>query len=192
MADYDTYMLFGAVYTSQDAAQLDYDAVKALYYEWNLMDTFDAAIVSKRKDGKVKIVKKHEQPTRQGAWRGAGIGLAAGAVIALFPAAAIGSGLLAGTTGAGAAMGAIAGHVSMGMSRSDLKEVGEELDEGETGLIVVAATDVAGRVEQAVKNASKLIQAQVKANEDALIDEIRQAEADSEADTTAAASADES
>jgi uncharacterized membrane protein len=89
-------------------------------------------------------------------------------------------------------MGAIAGHVSMGMSRSDLKEVGEELDEGETGLIVVAATDVAGRVEQAVKNASKLIQAQVKANEDALIDEIRQAEADSEADTTAAASADES
>ena len=43
-------------------------------------------------------------------------------------AAAIGGGLLAATTGGGAAIGAIAGHVSKGMSRSDLKELGEHLD----------------------------------------------------------------
>jgi hypothetical protein len=27
MADYDTFVLFGAVYTSSDVAQMDYDAV---------------------------------------------------------------------------------------------------------------------------------------------------------------------
>jgi hypothetical protein len=46
-------------------------------------------------NGKVKILEKHEQPTRKGGWRGAGIGLATGVAIALFPAAAIGGGLLA-------------------------------------------------------------------------------------------------
>ena len=62
MADYDTFILFGAVYDSQEVAEMDYEAVKSLY-DWQLIDTFDAAIVAKREDGKVKIVKKHEQPT---------------------------------------------------------------------------------------------------------------------------------
>jgi uncharacterized membrane protein len=121
VADCDTFMLFGAVYSSTELAQMDYDAVKSLHYDWGLIDDFDAAIVTKRDDGKVKILKKHEQPTRKGGWRGAGIGLATGAVIALFPAAAIGSGLLAATTGTGAALGAVAGHVAAGISRSDLR-----------------------------------------------------------------------
>ena len=130
MTDYDTYAVLGAVYDNQDAAEMDYEAVKSLYYDWKLIDNFDAAIVAKRDDGKVKIVKKHEQPTRKGGWHGAGWGLAAGAAVALFPAAAIGGGLLAATTGGGAAIGAIAGHVSKGMNRGDLKDLGENLDAG--------------------------------------------------------------
>ena len=82
----------------------------------------------KQDDGKVKIVNKHEQSTRKGGWKGAGWGLATGAVLALFPAAAIGGGLIAVTTGGGAAIGAIAGHVSKGMTRGDLKDLGERLD----------------------------------------------------------------
>ena len=61
---------------------------------------------------------------------GGGVGLATGLVIALFPAAAIGGGLLAGTTAGGAVLGAVAGHAAAGMSRDDLKELGEELDAG--------------------------------------------------------------
>ena len=179
MPEYDTYMVCGAVYNSAAAAQMDYDAVKSLYYDWQLIDNFDAAIVQKRDDGKVKILKKHEQPTRKGGWRGAGIGLATGAVIALFPAAAIGSGLLAATTGTGAALGAVAGHVTAGMSRSDLKELGERLDEGETGLIVIAAADVSSKVAEVLKNANAVTQKQLKASVEELEKDVSEAESDS-------------
>lgn len=178
MADYDTFILFGAVYANSDTAEMDYEAVKSLYYEWQLIDNFDAAIVTKRDDGKVKIVKKHEQPTRKGGWRGAGIGLATGAAIALFPAAAIGSGLLATTTAGGAVLGAIAGHVTGGMSRSDLKDLGEQLDRGETGLIVVAAADVSSKVEQALANAADVTSKELKANEADIDKEVKEAESD--------------
>ena len=107
-------------------------------------------------DGKVKIVKRVEEPTRHGAVRGLLVGLAVGAVVALFPAAAIGLGAgmaVGGALGAGA--GAVAGHVAGGMSRSDLKDLGELLDEGESGLIVVAASDVEARVEATTKLAKK-------------------------------------
>lgn len=177
MPDYDTFTVFGAAYTDAASAEADYEAVKSLYYDWDLMDTFDAAIVAKHDDGKVKIVKKHEQPTRQAGWRGAGIGLATGAIIALFPAAAIGGGLLAATTAGGAALGAVAGHVTGGMKRSDLKDLGEHLDSGQTGLIVVTATDLAKRVRAALEAANEVLEKDLKALEDELNKEVADAEA---------------
>ena len=150
MADYDTFMVYAGVYPNVDTAEADYQAVKDLYYGTDLIDTFDAAVIGKKENGKVKIYKKHEQPTRHGGWTGAGWGLATGVVIALFPAAAIGTGLLAGTTAIGAGVGALAGHASGGMSRSDLKERGEELDVGEAALIVAAASDMEPKVDAAL------------------------------------------
>lgn len=178
MADYDTFILFGAVYENEDVAELDYEAVKSLYYDWQLIDNFDAALVAKRENGKVKIVRKHEQPTRKGGWRGAGIGLATGAVIALFPAAAIGSGLLAATTGGGAALGALAGHAAAGMSRSDLKELGEHLDTGQTGLVVVAASNVGEKVEAALERADSVVSKQLDADEAAIDEDVKEAESE--------------
>lgn len=163
---YDTFMVYAGAYGSLDDAEMDYEAVKSLYYDWGLIDNFDAAVLEKTADGKVHIRHKHEQPTRKGGWRGAGIGLAAGVVIALFPGAAIGGGLLATTTGGGAALGALAGHVSGGMSRGDLKELGEGLDAGESGLVVIAASDVGSKVEAAITRAAKLQQKELKAAED--------------------------
>ena len=178
MADYDTFILFGAVYDSEDVAELDYEAVKSLYYDWQLIDNFDAALVAKRENGKVKIVRKHEQPTRKGGWRGAGIGLATGAVIALFPAAAIGSGLLAATTGGGAALGALAGHAAGGMSRSDLKDLGEHLDAGQTGLVVVAASNVSEKVEAALERSDSVVSKQLDADEAAIDEDVKEAESE--------------
>lgn len=48
------------------------------------------------------------------------------------------------------------------MSRSDLKEVGELLDAGNSGLIVVAATDLESRVEKALERAAKVTRKQLK------------------------------
>src|SRR6185295_6483026 len=130
----DTLMVFVGVYDSAEEAQADYQAVHDLHTEANLIDAYDAAIIERRDDGKVKIVKKHETPTRVGGVLGGGVGLATGLVIALFPAAAIGGGLLAATTTGGAVLGAVAGHAAGGMSRHDLKELGESLDKGSAGL----------------------------------------------------------
>jgi len=177
MSDYVTMTVFGATYDSVDAAEADYEAVKALYYDLNLMDTFDAAVLFKKENGKVKIMDKHEQPTRQGAWAGAGWGLATGLVMALFPAAAIGTGLLATTTGAGAAYGALLGHAVGGMSRGDLKDLGESLDYGQAGLVVVAATDVGDRIATALKSAGKVVKKEIKSDEKDLKESLKEAEA---------------
>jgi hypothetical protein len=92
------------------------------------------------------------------------VGLATGLVIALFPAAAIGGGLLAATTGTGAALGAWAGHAAAGMSRSDLKELGEQLDAGQAGLIVVGVSDMGAKIEKVMTNADKVEEKQLDAD----------------------------
>lgn len=167
MGDYDTYVFCAGTYPDVDRAEADYQAVKDLYYATNIVDTFDAAVLAKNEGGKVKIHKKHEQPTRHGAWTGAGWGLATGLVVALFPSAAIGTGLLAGTAAAGAGLGAIAGHVSGGMDRGDLKDLGETLDAGQAALVVAAASDIADKVRVAMGNATQIDakQARIEAEE---------------------------
>jgi hypothetical protein len=81
-----------------------------------------------------------------------------------------------GAIGAGA--GAVAGHVVGGMKRSDLKDLGELLDDGTSGLVVVAASDVEAKVEAAITRAKKRAKAQLQADTDALkkdIDHMRAA-----------------
>ena len=164
----DTFVAYIGVYESADDAEADYRAVKDLHSELGLLDAYDAAVIARRDDGKVKITKKHETPTRVGGVLGAGVGLATGLVVALFPFAAIGGGLLAGTAAGGAALGAVAGHASAGMSRKDLKELGEALDAGQAGLVVVGVADVGARVEEAMKRARKVEQKQLEADTDAI------------------------
>jgi uncharacterized membrane protein len=160
----DTLMAYVGVYDSVAAADADYELVKDLHTEAGLIDGYDAAVVERSEDGKTKIVKKHETPTRVGGVLGGGVGLATGLVVALFPFAAIGGGLLAATTAGGAILGAVAGHAAAGMSRDDLKQLGEALDAGQAGLVVVAVSDMGAKVEQAMKRAEKLEQRQIKAD----------------------------
>jgi anthranilate/para-aminobenzoate synthase component I/uncharacterized membrane protein len=167
----DTLVVFAASYENQDDAIADYEAVHEYYKSAGLIDTYDAAVITREDDGKVKVVKKHEQPTRQGGWAGLGVGLVGGALVALFPAIALAGGLLVGGA-AGAGLGALAGHVAGGMSRSDLKDLGELLDEGQSGLVVVAATDMEAHVEAELKRAAKVTKKQLRADEKQLEKEI--------------------
>ena len=164
----DTLMVYVGVYNDVDDAESDYQLVKDLHREADLIDAYDAAVIERREGGKTKIVKKHETPTRVGGVLGGGVGLATGLVVALFPFAAVGGGLLAGTAAGGAILGAVAGHAAAGMSRHDLKELGEHLDAGQAGLVVVAVSDMGAKVEAAMKRASKLEQKQIDADLDEL------------------------
>jgi uncharacterized membrane protein len=160
----DTFMAYVGVYPSVADAEADYELVKDLHTEAGLVDAYDAALIERRADGKVKITKKHETPTRVGGVLGAGVGLATGLVVALFPFAAIGGGLLAATTAGGAALGAVAGHAAAGMSRKDLKDLGDQLDAGEAGLVVVAVSDMGAKVEEAMRRAQTVEAKELKAD----------------------------
>src|SRR5215471_874194 len=152
----DTFIVFAGVYDSAAYAESDYQVVKDLHTEAGLIDAYDAAVIVRRAEGKVKIAKKHETPTR------------AGGVLGLFPFAAIGGGLLVATTAGGAVLGAVAGHAAAGMSRHDLKELGEHLDNGQAGLVVVGVEDVGARIESALKHAEKVEKKQMKADNEAI------------------------
>ena len=160
----DTLLVYVGVYDSVADAEADYQLVKDLHTDADLIDAYDAAVVERREGGKTKIVKKHETPTRVGGVLGGGVGLATGLVVALFPFAAVGGGLLAGTAAGGAILGAVAGHAAAGMSRDDLKELGEHLDKGTAGLVVVAVSDMDAKVEAAMKRAAKLEKKELKAD----------------------------
>ena len=60
----DTLIAYVGVYDSVGNAEADYDVVKALHTEAGQIDAYDAAVVERRDDGKTKIVRKHETPTR--------------------------------------------------------------------------------------------------------------------------------
>ncbi len=169
----DTFFAYSGVYTNLEDALADYEAVHALHTDAGLIDAYDAAVVERKPDGKVKIVKKHETPTRVGGVLGGGVGLATGLVIALFPAAAIGGGLLLATGGGGAVLGALAGHAASGMSRSDLKELGEGLDAGQAGLVVVAISDMESKIEAAMKRARKVQAKELYADQKAMAEDAK-------------------
>ena len=61
-------------------------------------------------------------------------------------------------------VGAVAGHAAAGMSRHDLKDLGEHLDAGTAGLVVVAVSDMGAKVERAMERAAKLEQKELKAD----------------------------
>ena len=174
----DTFVAYVGVYSDVAHAEADYELVKDLHTQAGLIDAYDAAVLERRADGKVKIVKQHETPTRVGGVLGGGVGLATGVVVALFPFAAVGGGLLAATAGGGAVLGAVAGHVVAGMSRSDLKELGEHLDAGQAGLVVVGISDMGARIERGMHHADTLEVRQLQADTDEIEADVRAAGAD--------------
>ena len=62
------------------------------------------------------------------------------------------------------------------MSRGDLKDLGEELDKGQAGLVVVAVADMEAKVEAAMKRAKKIEEKQMKADAKAIEADAKAAE----------------
>jgi uncharacterized membrane protein len=150
----NSMFLYAGDYESVDDAKTDLKALKELHRE-HVVGTFDAAVITKDQDGKVKIVDKTEKPTQHGGWAGFAVGAAVGVI---FPPSILVSGLV------GAGAGALIGHLRGGMSRSDLKEIGEMLDESEAALIVVGEATVERAVEEQTRRAKKEMKKEVRAD----------------------------
>ncbi len=118
--------VFVGTYPTVEAAEADYEAVRELH-GMDAVGTYDASIVTKDAASHVHVTKV-EMAARHAGWGGAVSGALVGL---LFPPAILGTALV------GAAIGAASGHLWKGMSRSDVKELGEIIDTGEVALVVV-------------------------------------------------------
>jgi uncharacterized membrane protein len=139
-----TTFIYVATYSDKAAAKADYQVVKDLRSS-GLVGSYDAAIVTKDNSGKVHV-HKDETATRHGAWWGVAAGAAVGL---LFPPAIL------ATAAAGGAIGGVSGHLAKGMSRSEVKELGDFIDPGQAGLVVVGESKVEEAIQDAVTRAEK-------------------------------------
>jgi uncharacterized membrane protein len=160
MADRPVF-LYAAIYDDIADAESDYEAVFDLHAA-GAIGTFDSAVIEKDEDGKVHV-HKTEKPTQHGAWTGAGVGALVGI---LFPPAIIGSAIV------GAGAGGLIGHLRGGVSRDDLKELGDELEAGSAAVIVLGESKIEEQLEKAVTRSNKLIEKQIDADADELKREI--------------------
>jgi uncharacterized membrane protein len=144
MAKPDAVFIYIGTYPSEAAARDDYEVVKGLHAA-GAVGTYDAAVVTKDFAGKVHV-NKDEMATRHGAWGGAAVGAVVGI---LFPPAIIGTAIV------GAAVGGVGGHLWRGMSRADVKELGEIIDDGQAALLIVGESKVQQAVDKAALKAEK-------------------------------------
>jgi uncharacterized membrane protein len=165
MAD-EPVFLYMAAYDSEAEAREDYEVLKELHSS-GVVGTYDAALVTKDPDGKVHV-HKHEKPTQHGAWTGAGVGAVIGL---LFPPAIIGTAIVGG------AAGGVIGHLWRGMSRGDIKELGEALDAGEAALVVVGRDQLEETLDRELRHANRRIKKQVKADVKAFEKDLEKASA---------------
>jgi uncharacterized membrane protein len=164
MADRPVF-LYAAVYDDVTDAKSDYEAVFDLHAA-GAIGTFDAAVIEKPADGEVHV-HKTEKPTQHGAWTGIAVGAVAGI---LFPPSIIGTAIVGG------AAGGLIGHLWRGMSRGDLKDLGEALDEGDAAVIVVGESKIDEQIAKATKRARKLVEKQIDADAEELKRQLRAAE----------------
>ena len=153
MSNPDGVFIYVGTYADETAARTDYDVVKALHAV-DAVGSFDAAVVTKDDKGKVHV-SKDETSTRKGGWIGVGVGALVGI---LFPPSII------ATAVAGGVIGGVSGHLWKGMSRSDVKELGDSIDEGQAALVVIGELTVSDALKKAELHALKETQKEVNAS----------------------------
>lgn len=144
MAHTDGIFIFVATYPNVAAAKEDYQVVKDLHAR-GVVGSYDAAVITKDANGKVHE-NKDETATRHGAWWGVAVGAAAGAIFAP---------TVLGAAAVGGVIGAVTGHLAKGMSRSTAKELGDFIDPGQAGLLVIGESKVQAAIQKAVTRAEK-------------------------------------
>ena len=144
MAKPEAVFIYVGTYPTWAAAQADYDVVKDLHAAGGV-GTYDAAVVTKDDGGNVHV-NKDDMATRHGAWGGAAVGALVGI---LFPPSII----VGAAVGAG--VGGVGGHLWRGMSRADVKDLGEIIDDGQAALVIVGERKLQQAVDKAALKAEK-------------------------------------
>ncbi len=158
MAENEFGIIYAAAYGSLADAKEDYEGIKELHKEkW--IGKYESALFTKNEDGSVKI---HDtDATSRG--RGLKIGAAIGAAVGLiFPVTILAGALIGGGAGL------FGGHLSRGLKRDDIKELGDTLDAGEAGIVLVAIVTPDEGIDRFLKRAAKVMKKQVDADAEEL------------------------
>ena len=147
-------VVFAGAYETVDDAKADFKGIKEIHKEaW--LGPYEGVLFTKEADGKVKILDR-DSSIRAAA---AGAGVLAGAVIGLiFPPTIIAGAAVAGTAGG------LLGHFFGTFKRKDVAELGELLDEGEAGIVMIGVPTPELGAQKLLKRAAKTAKKQVDAD----------------------------
>jgi uncharacterized membrane protein len=158
VAENEFGIICGAAYGSFEDAKADYEGIKELHKEkW--IGKYESALFTKNEDGSVKIHDTDATSRGKGLKIGAAVGVAVGLI---FPVT-----ILAGALVGGGA-GLLGGHLSKGLKRGDIKELGDTLDAGEAGIVLVAIVTPDEGIDRFLKRAAKVMKKQVDADAEEL------------------------
>ena len=149
--DENPVALYIAAYNDENAAQGDYDALKQLVKAGAIF--VDVAVLVSRDDEGKLYVKENAHEVAGGTMVGAAAGLLIGLI---FPPAFLASGVVGGAIGA-----SVGKLVKMDRTSDIKKEVEDVLPAGSSGIIAMFDITWKPKVDEALKNASKIDQEEV-------------------------------
>jgi hypothetical protein len=157
--------LAAARYSTRDAAVAGFDMVRDAHRVGEF-DHTAVAVLTKDESGKLQV-ERHDTTAKHLAWVGAALTVVA-------PVAAVG---IVGGAGAGA----LVGHFHHNIPKKDVEAIGELLESGQSGLIVVAVNKAGTDIEPLLSEAEKTVVVQTTRGDlDSEIDnEIAKAQTDS-------------
>jgi uncharacterized membrane protein len=138
-----------ATYPSRDAAVEDFDTVWGSKHEGEL-DHIAVAVLTKDENGNLRV-DRHDSSAKHLTWGGALLGAALTVV-----APPVGVGMLA-ASGVAAGAGGIVGHFWHNIPKDTVKEMGDLLSDGQSGLVVVAVDRKGTDIEPMLAKAQKKI-----------------------------------
>lgn len=155
MADDNPIIAYAGSYASEDDARLDFDGIKDAHAA-GLIGKYQSALFTKQADGKVKVINTDSTTRTSGAKWGALTGAVVGL---LFPPS-----LIAGLIWGGG-VGALVGNLAKGWGHADIKDLGEALDAGQSGVVLIAEATPDVAADRLLKNATKVVDKEIEDDE---------------------------
>jgi uncharacterized membrane protein len=157
MASADTAFALVAVYDDTVRADEDFAAIEDAAGDRGV-HLHDLAIVRHQEGGRVEFVRRDARSAAHGAEAGVIVGALVGI---LFPPAL--PALLVGAA-AGGGLGGLIGHLWRGLSRDDLRELGEAVEEGETAIVAIGTARGMELIEAALRHAVRTVRREIDAD----------------------------
>jgi uncharacterized membrane protein len=152
--DNHQWFVFAGAYESAADAEADFMSIKDAK-AIGLIGKYQSALFEKEADGKVKVLNTDSTTRATGAKWGAAVGAVMGVI---FPPS-----LLAGLFW-GSAVGALAGNIGKGWGAGDIKDLGDALEPGESGIVLVAQATPEVAAKRILKMAAAVEKKQIDEN----------------------------